>query len=580
MINVRDPSQLRRLVSATERSREDLGPFRDKRLQMLKQYVGTHYGEGTTGSNKIPINLLEQAISIYARALISSNPATIITSPYRELKPSAAMLQLATNNAIRNMNLERSLRLWVMEAMFGLGVMKVGLTRSKSNSELDPGQVYARVVPFDDYVHDTSAMIVDECRFFGNRYRIAEDDLRSDPRIDWKKANQLPRVGQTLIDDQGEERSQSLSVQGTPDNSELEDQFELYDIYLVRENVLVTVHLPTATLLNVVHFDGPLTGPYHLLGFGDVPGNLMPLSPASLLLDLHDIANRLGRKLARQSERQKTVTTYSGGSEDDAERLRRSNDGDTVRVDRSGQTGEVSMGGANPKTHASFLQFKQLFSQMGGNIEALGGLGPQSDTLGQDQIISTGANQRLQEMQERFLTATRRVCRDIAWYGWTDRLSSPTLSRRLPGTDMEIPVAWTPEERRGNFLDNNIDIDAYSMGANTPAKRLQSLVTFVEKFVIPMLPLAQAQGITLDIEPVLREAAACLGRRDVDTLLRFTAGAQNPSPGPIGPTPTTQSTYTRVSRSAPTSQGQERSMMRQMLGENLQPSEVDMAAGT
>jgi len=582
VINPYDSSDLRRLTGAIEADRKELRPFRDKRMDMLKQYKGTNYGDSGANEQKVPVNLLEQAISIYARAIVSSNPGVIVSSPHRELKPSAAMLQLATNQMIGKMNLERNLREWAMDAMFGMGVMKVGLKRTRDSSEIDPGQVYAECVPFDDYVHDTRANRLDQCRYFGNRYFISRDDLLMDGMINRNIVKNLPRAGQAATDDQGEDRSRSLSTgQNGHTDAGLEDQHELWDIYLVRENKLVTLELSTAQVLKVTHFDGPIQGPYHHMGFGDVPGNSMPLCPASLLLDLHDITNRLARKLARQAERQKSITGFAGGSEDDAERLRKANDGATERVDRQGSVFPIEMGGANPKTAAMVLQFKQFFSQMGGNIEALGGLGPQSDTLGQDQIISAGANQRLSEMQSRFIGGTARVCRDIAWYGWTDRLTSPTLSRRVPGSDIEIPVAWTPEERRGDFLDYNMEIDVYSMGPRTPARRLQSLLTLVEKFVIPLMPIAQAQGITLDYEMLIREAAACVGRRDVDTLFRFAAGAQNPAPGPSGPgmpaSPTR--TYERVSRQGGTSQGQESSMMRQMMGNDLQPSEADAAFG-
>lgn len=581
MINPADKADIARLCESIAADRTEMSPFRAKREEMLKQFVGSHYGDT---KQQIPVPLLEQAISIYSRALISRHPGVMISSNYRSLKPAAAMFQLACNHAIKKSGMERALRAWVVDAMFGLGVLKVGLKRSYGTNSIPVGQVIADTVPFDDFVWDTSATRTDHCRYMGNRYTAFKDDLSKDKSINWKTVQGLPNLDTSDTDDKGENRSRAISSNsgaGGGRRKPLEDQVELYDIYLVRERTLITLHLPTQTVLRAAVFDGPVNGPYHLLGFGDVPGNLMPLCPASLLLDLHDLANRLFRKVAKQAERQKVITIFQGGSDADMERVKRTGDGGSARVDRAGTLLEQAFGGADPKTFAMFMQTGQLFDKLGGNLSALGGLSPQSGTLGQDELLNQSASQRVAEMQSRLLTAAGGVMRDFAFYIWTDRLFEPTIARRLTGFDLEIPVVWTAEDREGDFIDFNLEIDPTSMGPSTPQQRLQSLVVFLEKFVIPLMPFAQAQGITPDMEPILREAASCLGRGDVDALLQFAAGAQNPAPGPTsapaGMNPNTNRTYTRVNRPGNTAEGQESSMIRQLMGAGLQDSEADAA---
>ncbi len=580
-----DPTQtkdLTRLCEAVEGSRRELQPFREKRMKMIRQFVGSNYGD-INNTTKVPVPLLEQAVSVYSRALVSRNPGVMISSNYRQRKPAAAMFQLAGNHAIQKASLEKALRDWVVDAMFGIGVLKMGIKRTPSDGSIYPGQVIAAPVNFDDFVMDTAATRIDSCRFYANRYTAYKDDLIRDKSIGFKKIKDIPTDEITDTDEMGDDRSRAISgaSNARPNHQTLEDQIELYDVYLTKERLMVTVHLPTRALLRVAAFDGPIHGPFHLLGFGDVPGNLMPLSPAALLFDLHDLANRLFRKVARQAERQKTLTVYQGASEADADRVKRANDGETVRVDRTGTVLEQNFGGANQVTLATFLQIRQMFSMLGGNLDALAGLAPQSQTLGQDRLLTASASQRIAEMQSRVLKATSVVTRDFMWYIWTDRLFEPTIARRIPGVNMEIPVAWTAEDREGDFLDYNFEIDPTSMAPDTPEHQIETLSQLLDGFILKLMPFALQQGITLDVEPIIREAAQCLGRGDVDALLRFTQGAQNPAPGPMGEAPgmpaNTNRTYTRVNRPGNTVQGQESSMIRQLMGVGMQPAEASKA---
>lgn len=60
---------LKRLWDAMSHSREKLRPFRENRLDAIKQYVGSHYGE--QGSEEdVPVNLIELAISVYTQQLV------------------------------------------------------------------------------------------------------------------------------------------------------------------------------------------------------------------------------------------------------------------------------------------------------------------------------------------------------------------------------------------------------------------------------------------------------------------------------------------------------------------------------
>ena len=58
-------------------------------------------------------------------------------------------------------------------------------------------------------------------------------------------------------------------------------------------------------------------------------------------------------------------------------------------------------GGIDQQNLAFLLQVKNLFNYYGGNIDTLGGLGPQSSTVGQDRLISESASRRLADTRKR-----------------------------------------------------------------------------------------------------------------------------------------------------------------------------------
>ncbi len=241
-------------------------------------------------------------------------------------------------------------------------------------------------------------------------------------------------------------------------------------------------------------------------------------------MPLHDLANSLMRKLSRQAERQKKFGTYSGAGSDDAERFKNVNDGEMVRIDNPNDTKEMNTGGIDPSSLAFLLQVKDMFVYMAGNLDALGGLGPQSDTLGQDKLLAAGASMRIQDMQAHMTKFTRVVLEDVAWWLWTDTLYDPALFKQVPGSDIEIPVnpsfAW--ENRIGMLTDYDIRIEPYSLQDRTPAERLNTLVQVFERFIVPYAPMLEAQGLTPDFAALMRLISKLSDSPELEDILIFT----------------------------------------------------------
>ena len=74
----------------------------------------------------------------------------------------------------------------------------------------------------------------------------------------------------------------------------------------------------------------------------------------------------------------------------------------------------------------------------------MGGLGSQSPTLGQDELLSGAASQQLRYLQQEMLSCVRPVMKSILWHKWnSDEVFNYTET--VPGTNMQFPWEIRPE---------------------------------------------------------------------------------------------------------------------------------------
>ena len=143
--NVTMKDKMSRLSDAMEYSRRKMQPFRENRLSHIRQYVGNNYSE-TGASDKVPVNLLEMAINIYRRQVAAARPQVLVTTKSNQLKAESADFESVVNHTLDEIDFETSLQKWVLDAMFGLGVVKVGLAPGRTGEidgfRHDVGQVF------------------------------------------------------------------------------------------------------------------------------------------------------------------------------------------------------------------------------------------------------------------------------------------------------------------------------------------------------------------------------------------------------------------------------------------------------
>lgn len=561
-----------------------LQAFRMKRVEALRQFVGDNYS-ATGAAQRVPMNVIQQAVLIWLRQLVPNAPRAMCTTKVPQNKPIAANMAAWMIKATAGMKLDDTFRMWVLDALFSLGVLKIAEARvgdiEIQGTLMQVGQPFAEVVDLDDWTMDMLAKRKDQCEFMGNRYRVPLAQVKEDKNFNKEARENVEAQYIYAYNERGDDRPTTLS-QGTwrPTQDEIEDHCELWDLFLPREKLIVTVpHQAHVTgglgrlALRIQEWTGPQEGPYHLLSYGDVPDNIMPAAPVTAWMSLHEILNRTTNKLVEQSDRQKTITGYMGPATDDAARVQRSNDGDLIRMDFPDKVKEFRYGGVDREQMLWLMQVKQIFSEHAGNLETLGGLSPQAQTLGQEEILNSNSSAQVAALQSLNVAAFRRAYESLAFHWWHNPVLSYKTSRQVAGQD--IPVHITPQMRQIPFDNLEIDIDPYSLQPDTPAKRGGKLMQIMQTVLLPLAPVLKEQGITVKWPVMLQLLSQYLDIPDLADILAMGPPPQMQGPMGIaqeatqgespGMAPNTTRTNVRVNRPGMTNKGHEQ-IMAQLLG--------------
>lgn len=573
--------QVDRLFRAVGYSIKQLKPFRDMRLEMLKLYVGSNYSEYGP-KEATPVNLTELTINTYLHR-IANPPNVLVTTPYFQLKHKANLLEMALNHLIENeLRFADTLQMVALEAIVGMGIIKTGITPTTQYGLQgflsDPGQPFADHVGLDDWVHDMTATRWDLIQFCGNSYRMPYE-LAMDSGIFKKNKDKIVPPSA----EHNPESDASLSqggAKGDADHSYM-PTIKLWDFWLPNEGLMMTCQQTgdnteefSGIPLRIFKWEGPESGPFRRLSFNHVPNNIMPVPPAWLFKDMADLANALFRKLSRQANRQKTFYGVRRGGEGDGTRIQEARDGQMIAMDDPNNVREITTGGVNRESMAFMIWMRDLFSYLQGNLDAMGGLGPQADTLGQEQMIQVNSNVRISKMRQNVERFCADVMRDVADYLWYDPHFQLPLVKKTPLEGYEVQVDWTKEMREGELLDYNIQIEPYSVMRRGPEEKMQLIERILQQTVIPLLPMAQESGATVDLEKLVKMFAKYGRLPELEEIVRF-GNPKHPMEQPVQPpkAPVTTRNYVRHNRPGATRQGHDQTMQSVLLGGNPQESE-------
>lgn len=522
------------LKNAIEPARKQLQPFRDELLESLKSYTGPHYGQNSSMDK--PINMLELSVESLLQQLSSRAPQVLCTTHKAELKSAATEMELALNLALKKMEFEKEHRLWILSAIFSVGILEVGLdvveTIEVDGEDIPITDVFCEAIMFDDFVFDTSAAKWDprQVGFWGHRFKVPLEEAKKDPSYDKEARAALKGMERT-------QQESTESVSRADGNAGTADQFmemcELWQIFVPSENELITFSCESDIPLKTVEWTGPKRGPYHLVGFNPVLNNIMPLPPVANWRDLDDLENKLYSKLGRQASRQKNIGVTDLQGAKDGQTVMNADDGQVICVGNPNAFQEAHLGGIDQNTLGFALNVRSMADFVMGNLSAQMGLGSSAQTLGQEQLIRQASSVRISSMQGVILSATECVLRDIAFYLHDHPTVEFNMTRDITGTDMQIPVKWPYRDngygeeedvRKGDYEEYDISIQPYSMTEVSPGERAQMLRDIWARDILPAIQL----GVQPDVYTYLSKLGKYLDLPELNEIVPMAQQSMDP----------------------------------------------------
>lgn len=554
--------EFKRLKERVSKSYAALEPQRRNRLKTLKQYVGNSLGTAGDGPEMYTcvVNMLDEMVEVYMQKLVSGNPQCLILSNKIDLKAQCRYFQMAVNHVLKQINLRDSLKTAVMESLFSMMIMKVGVENPEYTDRQYPFDVsavpFADPVWFEDWVHDTTASRLSECKFLGDKFRESKDSILNDPRND-KEVAQNCKSGPASAFDSGTGHESASDLGGHNQGFNVDDQDDvwLWSIYDRRKRLVVTYPMEGSDKpLRVEKWTGHPEGPYRVGRYKEVLNQIMPKPPAVDGAPLADLDNRLMEKLGEQASRQKTIGVATMSATKDAQAVIRASDGEVINVTHPEAVKQMNFGGVD-QGNLTFDQIVQnRASDAWGNLKTMGGTAPGADTLGQEQMMQQSSSARIQMMQQTITNVTKDVIIAIAWYLWNDPLVRVSVMDRLPQTSIEFEIQWPKEVdefgqerdlRQGEFNDLNFEIVPYSLSDMPPNQRMAVIDQTVMQLA-QMAPLLTPAGVTINFRAYVEAKKRLMGITEMDEIIQEVDAPVQPEEELANTMPTKPASTTRT----------------------------------
>ena len=531
MIDLADKEKRGRLLKAVKSSREALEPYRRVRKMLIKQYCGSWYHEDAS-DEKILVNLMNQTASIYTIALAANNPQVLVSTPSVDNLPFARKFEVNLNKLIGDMELDKTFRSIVLDAFFciGCGVVMMrdtdtrfhGLLESEEDVWLDPGEPWLNRVSLDDLILDMPAKELTKMRYCGHRYRADYEKVMDEPGYDKKVKDKLTPTSREAQDSTGAARE--IGIDPSEDD-DMKDMIWLQDIWVAENKSIVTMacddDLPP---LLERDWEGSQAGPYKFLSLGNVPDRIVPASPAINLLGMHKLQNRLWSRMEDDSDAHRLIQVYPPGLEDEANNYRTAERNGWYRGKSPEQIKQFETGGIDQRDMALATYLQDTFDRMAGNLQAMGGLGSQAATLGQEELVHGQLSRNVADMRMSVVSFASDCILDLGHLMWEDQTLELNSSIPVGNSGIQISANWTPENRVGEFEDYDFRVEPYSMVFKTPEAKLQETFQVLQQLA-PLWPMFQASGATLDAEAIVDEIARLKNRPEFKKFITFASPA-------------------------------------------------------
>lgn len=530
--------------------------FNERRAALLAKTLGDNWN--TTARKETVTNLLWRSAETFGFDLSISRPRCSITSRDQKNSGFARNFSLAVNNYAQKINFGDELHAGIMDALFGIAVFKRYWApthnpmrivnpdvdepgeesgpedwlkyREQQYLEVDPGEpMIERLCP-EDWIYDTSQSRRRNFRFECHRYRRPLSDVQADKRFDLKVRQELKSNSKFGKD--WRERAERLSQMGYEhDEDDLEKMVTLWDVWLPKEKQFCVLSDDASLApLMIGPWNGPPGGPFTPLIFSQLPDNFEPISMLGNLEMQHDTINSVMRKMIRQAARQKEVLAYMG-SEADAQRIRDTNDGGMVRVMSVEAQQWVKSQGINPALGQFASMMQQLGSKEAGNLELIAGTSQMSDTASQDEMLNARSSAMQSKRMQRVAVVAGELYQATGWMLWHDVAQVVPGQLDLPEYGVKVDATWQPDERYGDIEDYEFAYTPYNEQYQSPQQKAQLINGLITSFYVPLLPIMQQSGQTLDFSEMAQFHNDMLNAPEI---MRFIKPMPAPSQGMMG----------------------------------------------
>lgn len=468
---------------------ERMKNYRRATAMFVKEYAGYYYRQSKGLTGEEPINLIFNTIRAMVPNLVMQSPINQVTTKFTAYKQYAELLSLALNSVEEDIKLKQTLRAWIVSALFGWGIMKIGLNATGEmikfgDVNVDPGQVYAELVDLDNFILDPICTNIYEASMLGHKTMVPRQMLLDDNSYNHDLVRRLPTSAMIRKNDTASQLTQKHM--GTLEIQSLMDFVDVCELWIPEADAIVTIPDPEQATFNdylkITDYYGPKEGPYVFLSFTPpVIGNPFPVAPVSLWYDLHRMANRVFTKIMDQADRQKDVLLYNPAAADDAQSLVEAKDGDAIASTNPKDAQVYSYGGQNRNNEQMLQQLQVWYNYVSGNPDQMSGNIPNvakgKETATRSQILQANANISIEDARGILYDQTAEISRRIAWYLHHDPLIEIPLTKRTTGGE-EVQRVLTPEQRQGDFLKYTFKIVQRSMSRLDPTIRSKRIMEF------------------------------------------------------------------------------------------------------
>ena len=552
------------------------------REAVIDEIAGLHYSSDGGTEDRRSINLMEMYLSVFLRANFSREPSVSVTTDYQENKMTADMLERAGGFLLRRADAGGVWTDAVSEGLIGgMGMVKYGLKQSGTlqmqNNNVPVAEPAMRSVRLPDMLLDVAADNRYEMDFVGDFFRMSQQEIEASPLFANVNRDELAGLaeqqGNARLGKNG--RRMTILGQNRP-KREFRPKIDLVDIYIPSQGIILTcdssfeLGRPLMERPYYGRVDPRNLGPYELLVYSPLPGEIVGLAPLSNLRDLQVAVNELWNKATRDALAAKQFMYAQAAAQRDAERMKKAENGEVIFGNTpADMVREMRVRGADPATVMLVMQGEQLFNRRAGNMDALAGLGPQAETLGQDELIQQAASRKIEDMQQVTETHVFNGIAKLMWYPFTDPLIQVPLSYRIDGWDEFVDVyTMTREDIRGEYTDYNYGIVPHSINRLTPQQKVAAAVRMYE-LAAPLLEMAASQsGDVFQVREFIKSIAELSGVQDiVEDWFIHTTPARFGMQSPVGNAPK-KSPFSRreyIRKGAPKPPGNNDQQMSQLM---------------